>query len=295
MAFTDEAQVYEAMGLEVPQETPPAEEPPVEETVETVPTEETPAEEPEEQVEATEGGEDGGEDPLEKLRRELNEQHQKELEEERAKAARERDEQFASMGLTNPYTKQPFKTWAEYQEYQQKQQEEQWNRLAKQTGMSREELDKLIAKHPDVVKGLEAQAQAKAAQEEAQQQQLRARLDADIRAIAAECPEVRDIESLVAHPSYAQVEAKMKAVPGLGVADAFFLVNRAELAAGSAGKTAQRVRNNLAGKNHLHSTKTQGRGGDHMTAEQEAMYAKLLPGLSRAEIAEFHRNHMKGA
>lgn len=295
MAFTDEAQVYEAMGLEVPQETPPAEEPPVEETVETVPTEETPAEEPEEQVEAPEGGEDGGEDPLEKLRRELTEQHQRELEEARAQAARERDEQFASMGLTNPYTKQPFKSWAEYQEYQKQQQEEQWNRLAKQTGMSREELDKLIAKHPEVVKGMEAQAKAQAAQKEAQQAELRARLDAEVRAIAAECPEVKDLDSLVAHPSYAQVEAKMKATPGLGVADAFFLVNRTTLAAGNADKAAQRVRNNLNGKNHLHSTKAQGQDGDHMTAEQEAMYAKLLPGLSRAEIAEFHRKHMKGA
>jgi hypothetical protein len=294
MAFTDESQVYEAMGLEVPQETPTAEETPMEETAETVPNEETPPEEQEEQVEAPES-EAGGEDPLEKLRRELTEQHQRELKEARAQAARERDEQFASMGLTNPYTKQPFKSWAEYQEYQQQQQEEQWDRMAKQTGMSREQLDQLIAKHPDVVKGMEAQAQAQAAQEAAQQQQLRAKLDADIRTISTMCPEVRDVETLVAHPSYEQVAAKMRAIHGLSVADAFVLVNHAQLAAGNAGKTAQRVRNNLAGKNHMQRTEQRGSGGDHMTAEQEAMYAKLLPGLSRTEIAEFHRKHMKGA
>lgn len=297
MAFQNEAEAYEAFGLEPPQEPDPDIEVIVEgeEQVEEQVTEqeELADQEPEEQVEAPEGGEDGGEDPLEKLRRELTEQHQKELEEAKAQAARERDEQFASMGLTNPYTKQPFKTWTEYQEYQQKQQEEQWDRLAKQTGMSREELDQLIAKHPDVVKGLEAQAQAQAAQKAAEQQQLRARLDADIRAIAAECPEVRDIESLVAHPSYAQVEAKMKAIPGLGVADAFFLVNRSALAAGSAGKTAQRVRNNLNGKDHMRRTEQRGSGGVHISSEQMRWYKRLMPGATEEQIRKHHESMNK--
>lgn len=296
MAFNTEAEAYAAFGLEPPQEPDPEIEVIDEgaelEGEEQQPQQEEPAEEPEEQVEAPEG-EGGGEDPLEKLRRELTEQHQKELEEARTQAARERDEQLASMGLTNPYTKQPFKTWAEYQEYQQQQQEEQWDRLAKQTGMTREQLDQLIAKHPDVVKGMEAQAQAQAAQEAAQQQQLRAKLDADIRAISAMCPEVRDVETLVAHPSYEQVAAKMRATPGLSVADAFILVNHAQLAAGNADKTAQRVRNNLAGKNHMQRTDQRGSGGVHISSEQMRWYKRLMPGATEEQIRKHHESMNK--
>lgn len=302
MAFNTEAEVYAAFGLEPPQETDPdievidegaepegGEQPDQEQPEQ----EETPGEEPGEQVEAP-GADEDGEDPLEKLRRELNEQHQKDLEEAKAQAAREQDARIAAMGLKNPYDgNKPITTWAEYETFLEQNRDQQWERIAKQTGMSREQLDKLVAEHPDVVKGLEAQAQAQAAQEAAQQQQLRARLDADIRAIASECPEVRDIESLVAHPSYAEVAAKMKAIPGLGVADAFFLVNRTALASSTADKTAQRVRNNLAGKDHLKRTEQRGSGGVHISSEQMRWYKRLMPGATEEQIRKHHESMNK--
>ena len=300
MAFTDEAQVYEALGLEAPQEEPAQETAPEQE--ETPVQEESIQEEtradiddPEGKVETPEGEEGGQEDPLEKLRRELTEQHQRELEEAKAQAAREQDSRIAAMGLKNPYEdNKPITTWAEYEAYQKASQEQQWDRLAKQTGMSREQLDQLIAKHPDVVKGLEAQAAADAARQQQEQAQLQQRLAADIAAIGAECPAVKDQESLVNHPSWPKVAAKMKAVPGLGVADAFFLVNRAELAAGRAAGEGQRIRNNLAGKGHMVPSGSRGGGAVNMTREQEAMYRALVPGATREEILKFHQDNMKG-
>lgn len=297
MTFETEAEAYAAFGLEPPQEPDPdievIDEGTEPEAEEQQPQQEEPAEESEEQVEAHEDT-DGGEDPLEKLRRELNEQHQKELEEAKAQAAREQDSRIAAMGLKNPHDgNKPITTWAEYEAFLEQNRQQQWERIAQQTGMSREQLDKLVAEHPDVIKGLEAQAQAQAAQKAAEQQQLRARLDADIRTIAAECPEVRDIESLVAHPSYADVAAKMKAIPGLGVADAFFLVNRTALASTSADKTAQRVRNNLAGKNHLQRTEQRGSGGVHISSEQMRWYKRLMPGATEEQIRRHHESMNK--
>lgn len=297
MAFETEAEAYAAFGLEPPQEPDPdievIDEGAEPEAEEQQLQQEEPAEESEEQVEAAEDT-DGGEDPLEKLRRELNEQHQKELEEAKAQAAREQDSRIAAMGLKNPHDgNKPITTWAEYEAFLEQNRQQQWERIAQQTGMSREQLDKLVAEHPDVVKGLEAQAQAQAAQKAAEQQQLRARLDADIRTIAAECPEVRDIESLVAHPSYADVAAKMKAIPGLGVADAFFLVNRTALASNTADKTAQRVRNNLAGKNHLQRTEQRGSGGVHISSEQMRWYKRLMPGATEEQIRKHHESMNK--
>lgn len=294
MAFETEAEAYAAFGLEPPQEPDPdievIDEGAEPEAEEQQLQQEEPAEESEEQVEAAEDT-DGGEDPLEKLRRELNEQHQKELEEAKAQAAREQDSRIAAMGLKNPHDgNKPITTWAEYEAFLEQNRQQQWERIAQQTGMSREQLDKLVAEHPDVVKGLEAQAQAQAAQKAAEQQQLRARLDADIRTIAAECPEVRDIESLVAHPSYADVAAKMKAIPGLGVADAFFLVNRTALASNTADKTAQRVRNNLASKNHLQRTEQRGSGGVHISSEQMRWYKRLMPGATEEQIRKHHES-----
>lgn len=297
MAFRNEAEAYAAFGLEMPREQDPdvevideGAEPAGGGQEEPEAQEETPAAEPNDQVEDPNGGDDG-EDPLEKLRRELTEQHRQELADIRAQEARKQDERIAAMGLKNPHDgNKPITTWAEYEAYLNQNREQQWERIAKQTGMSREQLDKLIAEHPDVVKGLEAQASAQAAREQAQQEQLRARLDADIRTIAAECPEVTDINSLVAHPSYAQVAAKMKAIPGLGVADAFFLVNRSALAAGAADKTAQRVRNNLAGKDHMQRTDSRGTGGVHISTEQMRWYKRLMPGATEEQIRKHHES-----
>lgn len=285
------------MGLEPPTEETPTEETPAEETVEPSATEpeevETPAEETVEEPAAEAPDQ---EDPLEKLRSELEAQHQQELEQQKADLQRQADERIAGMGLKNPYAdNKPITTVSEYEAFRQQNQDAQWDRIAQQTGMSREELDGLIADHPEVRKALEQQAQAQAAQQEAEQRQLRQRLNEDVAAIAAECAEVTDLDSLVNHPSYPQVAAKMKAIPGLGVAEAFFLVNRAQLAAGRAAADAQRVRNNLAGKGHMKATHPKGPGDSPMSREQENMYRALLPGASRAEILEFHRQNMKGA
>ena len=300
MAFTDEAQVYEALGLEAPREKPAQETAPEQEEtpVQEEPVqEETPADtdEPEGEVETPEGEEGGQEDPLEKLRRELTEQHQAELEKLRQQHQTENDQRVAGMNLKNPYDgNKPITTQAEYDTYLAAHQAAQWDKIAKQTGMSREQLDALIAEHPEVRKGLEAQAAADAARQQQEQEKLQQRLAADIAAIGAECPAVKDQESLVNHPSWPKVAAKMKAVPGLGVADAFFLVNRSELAAGKAAGEGQRVRNNLAGKGHMVPTGSRGGGVPNMTREQEAMYRALVPGATRDEILKFHQDNMKG-
>lgn len=300
MALTDEAQVYEALGLEAPQEEPAQETAPEQEETpvqeETV-QEETPADtaEPEGEVEDPDGEEGGQEDPMEKLRRELTEQHQAELEQLRQQHKAENDQRVAGMNLKNPYDgNKPITTQAEYDAYLAAHQKAQWDRIAQQTGMSREQLDALIAEHPEVRKGLEAQAAADAARQQQEQEKLQQRLAADIAAIGAECPTVKDQESLVNHPSWPKVAAKMKAVPGLGVADAFFLVNRSELAAGRAAGEGQRIRNNLAGKGHMQATGSRGGGAVNMTREQEAMYRALVPGATRDEILKFHQDNMKG-
>ena len=173
-------------------------------------------------------------------------------------------------------------------------QQAQWDRIAQQTGMSREQLDALIAEHPEVRKGLEAQAAADAARQQQEQAQLQQRLAADIAAIGAVCPAVKDQESLVNHPSWPKVAAKMKDIRGLGVADAFILVNYSELAAGKAAGEGQRIRNNLAGKGHMVPSGSRGGGVPNMTREQEAMYRALVPGATRDEILKFHQDNMKG-
>lgn len=301
MAFSNEAEVYEAMGLEAPAAEEPAKE------IAEQTANETP-EDRQEQVEAPdgeegaqeqpEGGEGAGqaEDPLEKLRRELTEQHQAELQRQKADFEKRADEQVKAMGFRNPYDgNKPIETVSEYEAYQKAHQEATWGRISKQTGMSQEELDKLITEHPEVRKALEVQAQAQEAQKAAEQRQLQQKLNDDIAAIAAECPEVTDLETLVNHPSYAQVEATMRKYKGMGVADAFFLVNRTSLAAGKATAEGQRVRNNMAGKNHLRQTGSRGNGATTMSREQENMYRRLLPGASRDEILKFHQDNMKGA
>lgn len=286
MAFETQEEAYEAFGL-TPPEPEPAEEP-------AQPQETEPEQEPrQEQVEAP-APEPEQEDPLEKLRAELEEKHRTELEQARAEGQRKLDESIAGMGLTDPVSGEAITTWEQYQAFKDKRLENSLDSIARQTGMDRAELDKLIADHPEVRKAMQIQAEVQAAQQAAEQQQLQQRLNDDIAAIAAECPEVNDIDSLVNHPSYAQVAAKMRQYKGMGVAEAFFLVNRTQLAAGQVKADAQRVRNNLAGKGHLRSTKGQGQTGPHISAEQEAWYRRLVPGATAEQIRQHFTKHHKG-
>jgi hypothetical protein len=70
-------------------------------------------------------------------------------EDARAEAQRFIDEAFASSGMTNPYTKKPITSKAEYEEYRERFEEEKKSHLLRKSGMSDEEFNQFVQNLPE--------------------------------------------------------------------------------------------------------------------------------------------------
>ena len=278
--------IYRGLGVEPDEEDlnqeEPAEEP--QEPGEVAPQDqEEPVEEPGEEPEGGGGGEP---DALEELRQ----SHQREMEDLRQQNRQALDAQVAAMGLTNPYDgNKPITTAEEYEAYQQQAREAQWQRIREQTGLTKEQLDELVAGLPQVREAQQAKADAEAAQRAADDRVMQQRLTDEIAAIHKLCPEVRDKDTLTKHESWPAVAKRMRET-GCGVLDAFRLENFDALTAAKAESVRKQVARNQAGKNHMKGLKGKGGGGPSLTNEELNIYRRMNP---RATDAEIHAHYAK--
>lgn len=297
--FETEAEVYEAMGL-----TPPEPEAADRTTVDEVDVT------PEPTADGGQGGEpapasaDSGEeppeepevpaaddDPFAEQRAALTRQHEQAMETLRRESKAQLDAMAAGLGLRDPYNgNKPITTHDELTAYQQRAAREK----LKAGGLSDEQLQQALKELPEMREAEAAKAEALRQQETQRRQAAQQKLNADITAIGALCPEIHSAGDLVAHASYPKVRMLLQANPNMGVLDAFRLANFDALTTRQTAAAVQRTRNQTAGKSHLAPTRSRGTG-DGLSREQEAVYRKLLPGASREEIVKFHQENMKGA
>ena len=80
-----------------------------------------------------------------------------------AEAQRTIDEAFRNSGLSNPYTKKPITSKAEYDEYRTRLEADRKARLLKKSGMSDDEFREFVQGLPEVKQAKEAQAAAETA------------------------------------------------------------------------------------------------------------------------------------
>ena len=214
----------------------------------------------------------------------LRQQHDRELAQLRLQHQQQLDTHVAGLKLTNPYDgNKPITTMAEYQAYQQAHQQAQWESIRQQSGLTQQQLDELVAGLPQV---------QQAAQDAADEQALRQKLDQEIGEIRKFWPEVVDRESLVNHASWPQVSQKMRDTK-CGVLDAFKAVNFDEYAKRSAENARRQTSRNQRGKDHLRGTGGKGKGGASIPADQLRIYQRLNPGASMSELQAFHAANNK--
>lgn len=256
-----------------------------------------------EDIEDAEDGEDSG-DPEEEP--EPEEDHEPEDEDpfreerERLEAANRQamaaalDAQVAGLGIVDPYNgNRPITNRAEYDAYMTAHRNARWDQIARQTGMTREQLDELIRQHPDVVAGQQLRAQMEQQQEEANRQRAEQALAADLAEISRMLPGVDSKETLVGHESWSQVKKLMEDNPKLGLKNAFRLANADAIQNAAGQKARDAARRSAAGKKHLRSAAGRGEGLPEVPADVKAIYRAWEPGITEAQMRRAYAEDMK--
>lgn len=211
-------------------------------------------------------------------------------EEAQAQAQRMIDEAFANSGLTDPYTKKPITSKAEYDAYRKRFEEEKVSRLLKKSGMTDEEFQALVEDLPQVREAREKQKQAEQAQQQAMQAQAQAKIDEQMKEIAALDPTVKELSDLTKMETYPRFYELVKR--GNTLVDAFRLANMDKLTQAAVQASKQAAMNAAQGKQHLAQTAQRGSGSQSVPVDIREAYLAFNPGATEAEIQKHYNRYL---
>lgn len=208
-----------------------------------------------------------------------------------AEAQRTIDEAFRSSGLTNPYTKKPITSKAEYDEYRARLEADRKARLLKKSGMSDEEFQQFVQGMPEVKQAKEAQAAAETAARQAREQQAKLKVEEQLKEISALDPSIQELKDLAKMETYPKFYELVKR--GNTLTDAFKLANYDALTGRAAAASRQAAINSAQGKQHLSPTTQRGAGAVSVPADIKAEYLAFNPDATDAEIQQHYNRYMK--
>lgn len=206
-------------------------------------------------------------------------------------AQRTIDEAFRSSGLTNPYTKKPITSKAEYDEYRTRLEADRKARLLKKSGMSDEEFQQFVQGLPEVKQAKEAQAAAETAALQAREQQAKLKVEEQLKEISALDPTIQELKDLAKMETYPKFYELVK--KGNSLTDAFKLANYDALTGRAAAASRQAAINSAQGKQHLSPTTQRGAGAVSVPADVKAEYLAFNPNATDAEIQQHYNRYMK--
>lgn len=211
--------------------------------------------------------------------------------EAQAEAKRTIDEAFRNSGLTNPYTKKPITTKAEYDEYRARFEAEKKARILKKSGMSDEEFQQFVEGLPEVKQAKEAQAAAETAARQAREQQAKLKVEEQLKEISALDPTIQELKDLAKMETYPKFYELVKR--GNTLTDAFKLANYEALTGRAAAASRQAAINSAQGKQHLSPTTQRGAGAVSVPADVKAEYLAFNPDATDAEIQQHYNRYVK--
>lgn len=206
-------------------------------------------------------------------------------------AVEEVDKVFADMGLRDPYTDKPITTKAEYDAYKAKHNAENITAELGKAGISPDVINSIISSHPAIKEASEAAQAYKTAQEQAQQQSARVRLDEQIKEISTLDPSIKTADDLMALPVYDKIRDYVRR--GLTIVEAYKLTNMDKLTDKQTAAATQSAINKVASKEHLTSTTARGKGDNPIPRKQLEMYRLLRPNMTDKEIKADWAKHSK--
>lgn len=193
-----------------------------------------------------------------------------------AEADRKVDEMIKSFGWADPYHgNKPITTKAEFDAYREAYSEDQRKLVQQKSGLSEEEFTKMVDELPEV-------KQAKAAQEQAVQAQIQARIAQELREISALDPDVHEMSDVLSGEDGAKVRDYISR--GYNLVDAYKIVHFDELSGRAAEGRREQADMNAAGKAHLRATKSRATGMVSVPRETMEYYKIYFPDMSEADI-----------
>ena len=208
-----------------------------------------------------------------------------------AEAQRTIDEAFRNSGLTNPYTKKPITSKAEYDEYRTRLEADRKARLLKKSGMSDDEFREFVQGLPEVKQAKEAQAAAETAARQAREQQAKLKVEEQLKEISALDPSIQELKDLAKMETYPKFYELVKR--GNTLIDAFKLANYEALTGRAAAASRQAAINSAQGKQHLSLTTQRGAGAVSVPADVKAEYLAFNPDATDAEIQQHYNRYVK--
>lgn len=213
------------------------------------------------------------------------------IEKAKAEAQRTIDEAFANCGLTNPYTKQPITSKAEYDAYRARFEAEKKAQILKKSGMTDEEFNRFVESLPEVQQAKQAKEQAEAAALQAREQQAKLKIEEQLKEISALDPSVKELGDLAKMENYPQFYELVRR--GNSLTDAFKLANYDMLTKNAAAASKQAALNAAKGKEHLSQTTARGAGAATVPADVKEAYRAFNPNATDAEIQQHYNKYLK--
>lgn len=225
-----------------------------------------------------------------KFEAERDEAIAKAREEAKTEALKNLDETIKEMRMTNPYTRKPIESKAEYDEYLERRKTERAQKNREKLGLNEAEYEKFVSDLPEVQEARELKAQAEAEKKAAQEREFQMRVNEEIKNISMLDPSIKSIEDLTKLDNYPALYEKVS--KGMSIEDAYKLVNFDRFIKQAGDKSKQAALNGIGGKSHLTTTQTRGQGAIPVPPDVREIYKALNPGITDAEIsAHYNRTH----
>lgn len=240
------------------------------------------------QEDAASQGQDGAkntgysEEDFQNLKRDTEAEINRRLEEYKVAQQKELDTEIAGIGITDPYTGKLIQSRDDLKAYAKSAQENYVQEAASNAGMSKEQFEELVSKHPDVQNARAERAQLEAERQKAQMEQARARLDNDIAEITKMNPDIKSFDDLRKLDKFSDIYDLIK--NNYRPQHAYQIVYADKLIEQRIAAAEQTARNNVQGKSHLTKAETTGDGNKELSPEEMSIARFLNPGMSDKEI-----------
>lgn len=222
-------------------------------------------------------------------RRKAEEERDKAIADMRVVYEAEIDQLIAGLKITNPYTEKIITNRQELLDYQ-RQDEAETQRLAdqraKEAGLTDADRKAMVEADPRYKAAMRENAEAaqvKAAAETERITRLREEALAEIKKMD---PDVTTLDDLLNHKSSKEIDEYIRR--GYSLADAFEKANKEDIRQREYAAMEQRIRNGMAGKNHLQSSSQHGDGGITVPEDEMAFFKKINKGVTDDEIRAFY-------
>lgn len=199
---------------------------------------------------------------------------------------------IAGMGLKDPNNgNKAIETVEEYTAFQQAQALKNAEAELKRGKLTPEMLQQIVSQMPEMQQARQVLQQAEREKQTAQQQRVQQQVNAEIAEITKLDPTITSLETLLKSENGQKIYELTK--KGNSLLDSYKLANLDKLTQRAASAARAQTAASNQSRQHLKPTQARGQGSIEVPAAQAAMFRKLIPGISDAEIRKSYEGYLK--